>query len=97
MTYLDTITCNSSFWVEGNTIYHTYGVDQGSWSMYIKPNILIKTVLSDEAGGEPTSETCDVGFAINACTISVDGNILTAVDEQGTAHEVNLDECFPKK
>lgn len=94
MTYLSNINGSSSFWVEGNTIYHTQGTDRGPWSGDIQPNILIKTVIGGE---EPVTESCDVGFAINACTISVDGNILTAVDEEGKAHEVNLDECFSGK
>ena len=42
-------------------------------------------------GGETVSY--DVGFAINVCTISVDGDVLTAIDGSGSVHEVKLSEC----
>ena len=89
MTYLATINGSASFWVVGDTIYHTAGTDAGPWSEYLEPNKLYKTTIGDEA----TTTSCDVGFAINACTISVEDGVLTAVDGSGTVHEVNLSEC----
>lgn len=88
MTYLATINGSSSFWVDGDALYYTHGTDAGPWSNYIDPNRLCKMTL----GGEAVS--CDVGFAINACTISVDGDVLTAVDADGVIHEVNLNDCL---
>lgn len=87
MTYLATINGSASFWVVGDTIYHTAGTDAGPWSDYIDPNRLFKMTI----GGETVSY--DVGFAINVCTISVDGDVLTAIDGSGSVHEVNLSEC----
>ena len=89
MTYLANINGSASFWVVGDTIYHTAGTDAGPWSEYLEPNKLYKTTIGDEA----TTTSCDVGFAINACTISVEDGVLTAVDGSGTVHEVNLSEC----
>ena len=89
MTYLATINGSASFWVVGDTIYHTAGTGAGPWSEYLEPNQLYKTTIGDEA----TTTSCDVGFAINACTISVEDDVLTAVDGSGTVHEVNLSEC----
>ena len=89
MTYLATLNGSASFWVVGDTIYHTAGTDAGPWSEYLEPNQLYKTTIGDEA----TTTSCDVGFAINACTISVEDGVLTAVDGSGTVHEVNLSEC----
>ena len=90
MTYLATLNGSASFWVVGDTIYHTAGTDAGPWSEYLEPNQLYKTTIGDEA----TTTSCDVGFAINACTISVeDGDVLTAIDGSGSVHEVNLSEC----
>lgn len=88
MTYLATINGSSSFWVDGDTLYYTHGIGAGPWSDYINPNRLCKMTI----GGEAVS--CDVGFAINACTISVDGDVLTAVDADGVSHEVNLNDCL---
>lgn len=88
MTYLATINGSSSFWVDGDTLYYTHGISAGPWSDYINPNRLCKMNI----GGEAVS--CDVGFAINACTISVDGDVLTAVDADGVSHEVNLNDCL---
>ena len=89
MTYIATLNGSASFWVVGDTIYHTAGTDAGPWSEYLEPNQLYKTTIGDEA----TTTSCDVGFAINACTISVEDDVLTAVDGSGTVHEVNLSEC----
>ena len=89
MTYLATLNGSASFWVVGDTIYHTAGASAGPWSEYLEPNKLYKTTIGDEA----TTTSCDVGFAINACTISVEDGVLTAVDGSGTVHEVNLSEC----
>ena len=89
MTYLVTINGSASFWVVGDTIYHTAGTDAGPWSEYLEPNKLYKTTIGDEA----TTTSCDVGFAINACTISVEDDVLTAIDGSGSVHEVNLSEC----
>lgn len=89
MTYLVTINGSASFWVVGDTIYHTAGTDAGPWSEYLEPNQLYKTTI----GNEESTTSCDVGFAINACTISVEDGVLTAVDGSGTVHEVNLSEC----
>lgn len=88
MTYLATINGSSSFWVDSDTLYYTHGISAGPWSDYINPNRLCKMTI----GGEAVS--CDVGFAINACTISVDGDVLTAVDADGVSHEVNLNDCL---
>ena len=88
MTYIATINGSSSFWVEDDTLYYTAGIDAGPWSDYIDPTRLFKMTI----GGESVS--CDVGFAINACTISVDGDVLTAVDADGVTHEVNLNDCL---
>lgn len=87
MTYLATINGSASFWVVGDTIYHTAGASAGPWSDYIDPNRLFKMTI----GGETVSY--DVGFAINACTISVEDDVLTAIDGSGSVHEVNLSEC----
>ena len=87
MTYIATINGSASFWVVGDTIYHTAGASAGPWSDYIDPNRLFKMTI----GGETVSY--DVGFAINVCTISVDGDVLTAIDGSGSVHEVNLSEC----
>ena len=87
MTYLATINGSASFWVVGDTIYHTAGASAGPWSDYIDPNRLFKMTI----GGETVSY--DVGFAINVCTISVEDDVLTAVDGSGSVHEVNLSEC----
>ena len=89
MTYLATLNGSASFWVVGDTIYHTAGTDAGPWSEYLEPNQLYKTTIGDEE----STTSCDVGFAINACTISVEDGVLTAVDGSGTVHEVNLSEC----
>ena len=89
MTYLATINGSASFWVVGDTIYHTAGTDAGPWSEYLEPNKLYKTTIGDEE----STTSCDVGFAINACTISVEDGVLTAVDGSGSVHEVNLSEC----
>ncbi len=89
MTYIATLNGSASFWVVGDTIYHTAGTDAGPWSEYLEPNQLYKTTIGDE---EPTT-SCDVGFAINACTISVEDDVLTAIDGSGSVHEVNLSEC----
>ena len=89
MTYLVTINGSASFWVVGDTIYHTAGTDAGPWSEYLEPNQLYKTTIGDEE----STTSCDVGFAINACTISVDDDVLTAIDGSGSVHEVNLSEC----
>ena len=89
MTYIATLNGSASFWVVGDTIYHTAGTDAGPWSEYLEPNQLYKTTIGDEA----TTTSCDVGFAINACTISVEDDVLTAIDGSGTVHEVNLSEC----
>ena len=89
MTYLATLNGSASFWVVGDTIYHTAGTDAGPWSEYLEPNQLYETTIGDEA----TTTSCDVGFAINACTISVEDGVLSAVDGSGTVHEVNLSEC----
>lgn len=88
MTYIATINGSSSFWVEDDTLYYTAGIDAGPWSDYIDPNRLFKMTI----GGESVS--CDVGFAINACTISVDGDVLTAKGADGVAHEINLSDCL---
>ena len=88
MTYLATINGSSSFWVDGDTLYYTHGIGAGPWTGDIDPNRLCKMTI----GGEAVS--CDVGFAINACTISVDGDVLTAVDADGVSHEVNLNDCL---
>lgn len=88
MTYLATINGSSSFWVDGDTLYYTQGTSAGPWTGDIDPNRLCKMTI----GGEAVS--CDVGFAINACTISVDGDVLTAVDADGVSHEVNLNDCL---
>ena len=87
MTYIATLNGSASFWVVGDTIYHTAGTSAGPWSDYIDPNRLFKMTI----GGETVSY--DVGFAINVCTISVDGDVLTAIDGSGSVHEVNLSEC----
>lgn len=88
MTYIATINGSSSFWVEDDTLYYTAGIDAGPWSDYIDPNRLFIMTI----GGESVS--CDVGFAINACTISVDGDVLTAKGADGVAHEINLSDCL---
>ncbi|MEE0205363.1 MAG: hypothetical protein UEX93_00675, partial [Peptococcaceae bacterium] len=68
--------------------YYTAGIDAGPWSDYIDPNRLFKMTI----GGESVS--CDVGFDINVCTISVDGDVLTAKGVDGVAHEINLNDCL---
>ena len=88
MTYIATINGSSSFWVEDDTLYYTAGIDAGPWSDYIDPNRLFKMTI----GGESVS--CDVGFDINVCTISVDGDVLTAKGVDGVAHEINLNDCL---
>ena len=89
MTYIATLNGSASFWVVGDTIYHTAGTDAGPWSEYLEPNQLYKTTIGDEE----STTSCDVGFAINACTISVEDGVLSAVDGSGSVHEVNLSEC----
>ncbi|MDO4281901.1 MAG: copper amine oxidase N-terminal domain-containing protein [Peptococcaceae bacterium] len=84
MTLLATINGSSSFWVEGNTIYHTMGIGAGPWTSSIDPKALLITT------GENT-QAIKLDFDVNTCTLSMENGQLIATEENGTRHVIDVD------
>lgn len=87
LTYLTKINSSSSFWVNGDTIYHTEGTDAGPWSSSINPDVLIVTKLKNVE----ENVKYDVGFEVNTCTLSMENNKLIAEDPSGERHIIDVD------
>ena len=84
LTYLTDIY-PSSFYVDGNTVYFTDGVNAGAWHNPIDAHRLYVTDLST---GKTTQQTVD--FAINNCTLNVVDGVLIATSQDGTQHTVKM-------
>ena len=84
LTYL-TDVYPSSYYVDGNTVYSTDGVNAGAWKNPVDPNRLYVTDLTT---GQTTEQTVD--FQINTCTLDVVDGLLVATSSDGTVHTVNL-------
>lgn len=84
LTYL-TDVYPSSYYVDGNTVYSTDGVNAGAWKNPVDPNRLYVTDLTT---GQTTEKTVD--FQINNCTLDVVDGLLVATSSDGTVHTVNL-------
>lgn len=85
LTYLTDIY-PSSFYVDGNHIYYTDGINAGAWSNPIEPNRLY---VADLTTGQTTERIVD--FEINDCTLNVVDDVLSATSPDGTQHVVLLD------
>ena len=85
MTKIATINGTSSFYVDGDTLYHTTGTSAGPWSDVIQPNVLHVTTI----GGDTKTVTLD--FAVNTCTLDMVDGQLIATDSDGVQHVIELD------
>lgn len=85
MTKIATINGTSSFYVDGDTLYHTTGTSAGPWSDIIQPNILRVTTI----GGDTKTYTLD--FAVNTCTLDMVDDQLIATDSDGVQHVIDLE------
>ena len=88
MTYIGTISKTSDYTTDGEYLYSTAGLHQGPFA--IDPNRL----NIDKIGDRSTRVTVDVGFAINECKLSMDGDDLIAVDLDGNRHVLNVEELL---
>lgn len=88
MTYLTDMNATSSFWVEGDTVYCTEGTQAGPWTNQINPNAFY--VKNGER-----ENVYNLDFAVNACTIDKKDGVLTATEEDGTVHEIDLSSLTP--
>lgn len=85
MTKIATINGTSSFYVDGDTLYHTTGTSAGPWSDIIQPNVLRVTTI----GGDTKTYTLD--FAVNTCTLDMVDGQLIATDSDGVQHVIDLE------
>lgn len=85
LTYLTDVNATTSFYVTGNTVYHTDGMNAGGWNYEVNPNSLYVTDLTT---GQTTTRTVD--FQINNCTLDVTDGLLVATSPDGTVHTVAL-------
>lgn len=90
LTYLTDIY-PSSFYVDDNAVYYTDGVNAGAWNNPIEPNRLYIATIGDD---DSATVSVNVGFAINQCTLGMEGNVLIATDLDGDRHELNVDELL---
>ena len=84
LTYL-TDVYPSSYYVAGNIVYSTDGVNADAWKQPVDPNRLYVTDLTT---GQTTTRTVD--FQINNCTLDVTDGLLVATSPDGTVHTVAL-------
>lgn len=88
MTYIGTIAINSDYTTDGEYLYSTAGLHQGPFT--IDPNRL----NIDKVGDRSSRVSVDVDFAINECTLSMEGDTLVAVDLDGNRHTLNVQELL---
>lgn len=84
LDYIGTVVRSSDYTMDDTHLYSTDGLSQGPFS--VEPNTLYIAKI-----GDPSSRvSVDVGFAINECTLHMDGDTLVAVDLDGIEHEVDV-------
>lgn len=84
LDYIGSVVRSSDYTMDDTYLYSTDGLSQGPFP--INKNILYIAKI-----GEPDHRfTVDVGFAINGCTLRVEGNHLIATDKDGTRHDLDI-------
>lgn len=84
LTYLTDVYL-SSYYVDGNMVYYTDGVNAGAWENTVEPNRLY---VADLSTGQTSERTVD--FVINNCNLAVSDGVLYATSPDGTVHTVAL-------
>lgn len=88
MIYIGNISRSSDYTLDDTYLYSTQGLYAGP--SRINPNRL----YIDKIGDSTQRLAVDVDFAINACTLSREGDDLIAVDLDGNRHVLNVQELL---
>lgn len=85
LEYVTDVNAGASFYVDGDVVYHTDGVNVDGWQYDIQPKRLSVTTLGENGG----TKTYELDFVVNDCTLDMKDGKLIATDPKGVEHVID--------
>ena len=84
LEYVTDVNAGASYYVDGDVVYHTDGMNVGGWQYDIQPKRLSVTTLGENGG----TKTYELDFVVNDCTLDMKDGKLIATDPKGVEHVI---------